>query len=264
MYWSDEFEGSSLNTSTWSPYNSTYGDGNNELQCLTPNNVSVGGGSLKITAKRENVTCPGNKARSFSSGFIGSRETGTYFPVPAYYEIRAKIPHGQGLWPAFWLRHRNGSSTAEVDIMEYFHSQVPGKTTQTLHLNGVSNVSKKTAFVESPTASSGWHRWGVAIEPVTGGWRFTFYTDGVAVHSYTDTNAAWASQAPGSAMFDIAVNMAVGGNWVGHPDDSLGVLANLSRCAQGGTYPSACTSTGIRRASFAEPYEVDYVRVFTR
>jgi hypothetical protein len=65
-------------------------------------------------------------------------------------------------------------------------------------------------------------------------------------------------------MFDIAVNMAVGGNWVGHPDDSLGVLANLSRCAQGGTYPSACTSTGIRRASFAEPYEVDYVRVFTR
>jgi beta-glucanase (GH16 family) len=231
---------------------------------LTPNNLSVGGGTLKITAKRETLTCPNGSVRSFSSGFIGTRETGTYFPVPGYYEIRAKLPHAQGMWPAFWLRHRNGSSTAEVDVMEYFHSQVPGKTTQTLHLDGVSNVSKKTSFVETPSTTPGWHTWGAAIEPVEGGWRFTMYTDGVAVHSYTDTAASWASKAPSEAMFDIAVNLAVGGNWVGHPDDALGVLSNLGRCAQGGTYPNACTSTGIRRAAFPEQYEVDYVRVFTR
>lgn len=264
LLWSDEFSGAALNTATWKPYHSTYGDGNKELQCLTPNNVAVSGGTLKITAKREQITCPGGKLRAFTSGFLGTRETGTYFPAEAYYEIRARIPHAQGLWPAFWLRHRSGSSTAEVDAMEYFHSQVPGKTTQTLHLNGVSNVSKKTTSVEAPTTTPGWHTWGVAIEPVAGGQRFTFYTDGVAVHTYVDTNAGWTSKAPANGTFDIAVNMAVGGNWVGHPDDPLGVLSNLSRCAQGGTYPDACRTTGIRRAAFPATYEVDYVRVFTR
>ena len=56
----DEFNGSSLDTSKWSAYNNTYGDGNNEYACLTPNNVAVTGGSLKITSKKETVTCPGN------------------------------------------------------------------------------------------------------------------------------------------------------------------------------------------------------------
>ena len=155
LVWSEEFGGSSLDTRVWKPYHSTYGDGNNELACLTPGNVSVSGGSLKLTARREKLTCPNGSTRQFSSGFLGTRETGTYFPRYGRFEIRAKVPHAQGLWPAFWLRHRNGSGVAEVDVMEYFHSQVPGKTTQTLHLDGRSNVSKRTTFVESPTSSPG-------------------------------------------------------------------------------------------------------------
>ena len=55
----DEFNGSSLDSSKWSAYNNTYGDGNNEYACLTPNNVAVSGGTLKITSKKESVTCPG-------------------------------------------------------------------------------------------------------------------------------------------------------------------------------------------------------------
>ena len=187
LVWSEEFGGSSLDTRVWKPYHSTYGDGNNELACLTPGNVSVSGGSLKLTARREKLTCPNGSTRQFSSGFLGTRETGTYFPRYGRFEIRAKVPHAQGLWPAFWLRHRNGSGVAEVDVMEYFHSQVPGKTTQTLHLDGRSNVSKRTTFVESPTSSPGWHTWSVEISKVSGGVRFDFGVDGSVVHSYTDT-----------------------------------------------------------------------------
>jgi beta-glucanase (GH16 family) len=262
----DEFNGSTLATSKWKPYHNTYGEGNKELACLTPNNVSQGGGTLKIVAKKQDVTCPGAKARSYTSGFLGSRETGTYYPRYARFEIRAKVPHAQGLWPAFWLRHRNGASVAEVDIMEYFHSQVPGKTTQTLHLDGRYNISKKTSSFESAaTSAPGWHTWTVDILPVTDGVRFTFYLNGTQTHTFVDTQAHWATSAPADGTWDIALNMAVGGNWVGDPDDTLGYLRNLNRCSISGTAPGGCTTTGIRRVDWSKStYEIDYVRVYTK
>ena len=264
----DEFDGGTLDASKWKPYHNTYGDGNNELACLTPANVAQGGGSLKITAERETVSCPGGTTEQYTSGFIGSRETGTYYPKFARFEIRAKLPHAQGLWPAFWLRHRNGASTAEVDIMEYFHSQVPGRTTQTLHLDGRYNISKKTTtFENAQTPTPGWHTWAVEIEPDPNGVRFTFFLDDSATHTYVDTQHDWASSDP-SSTWDIAVNLAVGGKWVGVPDDELGYLRDLNRCSISGTAPGGCTTTGINRVDWNDPadstYEVDYVRVFTR
>jgi beta-glucanase (GH16 family) len=262
LVFADEFNSTSLNTGVWKPYHSTYGDGNHELQCHTPNNVAVSNGTLKITARRGTVTCPNGAVRNFSSGFLGTRETGTYFPRYGRFEIRAKVPHGQGLWPAFWLRHRNGASTAEVDIMEYFHSQVPGKTTGTLHLDGHYNISKKTTHFEAPTTTPGWHTWAVDIQPASTGVKFTFLLDGNAYHTYTDTQRHWASQAPTDGLWDIAVNLSVGGNWVGHPDTALGYLPAISICAQRGTTPTNCTTTGIRRAAFPAPYEIDYIHVY--
>jgi Glycosyl hydrolases family 16 len=263
LVFSDDFDGSSLNTGIWAVYNNTYGDGNHELACLTPNNVTVSGGLLQITAKRETVTCPNGSVRKFTSGFVTTRDTKTYFPRYGRYEIRGKLPHGQGLWPAFWLRHRDGASTAEVDIMEYFHSQVPGESTQTLHLDGVSNVTKKTSEFEANEASPGWHTWAVDIKPAANGAvTFSFLTDGVVDLTYTDTRANWAKLYSGQPLFDIAINMAVGGDWAGNPDDPLGWLSNLNRCAQGGTGPNNCKADGIQRAVFPSTFLVDYVRVW--
>lgn len=257
--WSDEFDGSTLNTKVWTPYFNTYGDGNNEMACLTPNNVAVSGGTLKITARRETITCPKGDVRKFTSGFIGTRETGTYFARYGHFEMRAKLPHGFGLWPAFWLRHRNGAGTAEVDIMEYFHANNPGKTTATLHLDGRSNLSKKVVPFEQPTVSPGWHIWAVDILPDPAGVKFTFSLDGTAYHTYVDTQHKWTSADP-NGTWDIAVNLAVGGNWTGDPDAPLGYLGNLKRCSQGGTPPNNCKTDGIVRADLPATYEVDYVR----
>lgn len=260
----DEFDGSALNGANWKAYHNTYGDGNNELACLTPNNVVVSGGTAKIVAKKQTTTCPSGVTDKYSSGFIGSREAGKYYPRYARFEVRAKVPHAQGLWPAFWLRHRNGSGVAEVDIMEYFHSQVPGKTSQTLHLDGVSNISKKATTFEAPTAAPGWHTWAVDIVPDPNGVRFTFYLDGKATHTFVDTKHAWAS-ADANGTWDIAVNLAVGGKWTGDPDDTLGYLRDLNRCSISGTAPNGCTSTGIKRVDWsASTYEVDYVRVYKK
>ena len=263
----DEFNGASLNTSKWKPYYSNYGSSNLQLECNTPNNVSQSSGSLKIVAKKQAVTCPTGGAMNYTSGFVGSRETGTYYPRYARFEMRAKLPHAQGLWPAFWLRHRGGAGVAEVDIMEYFHSQVPGKTTQTLHLDGVSNVSKKTTTFENPANTPGFHTWTVDVLPDPAGVRFTFFVDGVQVHTYVDAKHAWTGSAPADGTWDIALNMGVGGRWVGNPDGTLGLLDLLNRCSISGTAPGTCTTTGIKRVNWtntaATSMDVDYVRVYT-
>ncbi len=265
----DEFDGSSVDGSKWKTYNNTYGDGNNEMACLRPDNAQESGGTLRIVAQKESVTCPGNKARNYTSAFLGSREVGRYYPVYGRYEIRARLPHAQGLWPAFWLRHRNGAGVAEVDILEYFHSAHPGQSSGTLHLDGVHNVSQATVgFEPSSVTTSGWHTWAVEISPDPAGVRFEFFMDDQKYESYVDTKHAWLTTADPSSSWDIAVNMAVGGSWVGGPDDTLGYLRDVNRCSKGGSAPDGCDATGIRRANWADraatTYEVDYVRVYTR
>ncbi len=263
----DEFNGTAVDGSKWKTYHSTYGDGNHELACLTPENVIEAGGSLQITSKRQTATCPGGRTRSYTSGFLGSREVGRYYPMYGRFEARLKVPHAQGLWPAFWLRHRNGASTAEVDILEYFHSQRPGQGSAALHLDGVKNVLKKNVPFESAQGASGWHVWAVEISPTAAGPRFEFFRDGTSYGSFVDTKHAWASSDP-AATWDIALNQAVGGNPTGEPDGTLGYLPNLGRCSIGGTAPAGCTTTGINRVDWTRPtaatYSVDYVRVFTR
>ena len=262
----DEFNDTSVNGGKWSAYHSNYGSSNLQLECNTPANVSEAGGSVRITAKKQAVSCPSGGAMRYTSGFLGSRETGTYYPRYARFEMRAKVPHAQGLWPAFWLRHRGGAGVAEVDIMEYFHSQVPGKSTQTLHLDGVSNVSKKTTAFENPAATPGFHTWAVEILPDPGGVRFSFFVDNVKVHTYVDATHAWTS-ADAAGTWDIALNLAVGGRWVGSPDGTLGLLELLNRCSISGTAPGGCSTTGIHRVDWADPAEatfaIDYVRVYT-
>lgn len=267
LYWADEFNGTSLDTTSWKPYHSTYGDGNQEEACLTPNNVTVSSGTLKITSKREPISCPGKPQDQFSSGFIGSREVGKYYPKYAKYEMRAKVPHAQGLWPAFWLRHKNGSSTAEVDVMEYFHTQVPGKTTATIHLDNTKNVAKKTINFEYPSAAPSWHTWAVEIQPDpndSSKARFNFLMDGNNYFSVTPSQQNWASQVDVNNMFDIAINTAVGGTYSGHPDDPLGWSRYLNACLKPYKGNQPCDSTGVNRAQFPMNYEIDYVRVYTK
>ncbi len=264
----DEFNAKGLDGSKWKAYHNTYGDGNNEYACLTPDNVKVSGGTLKIRSKKETVTCPSGSTRNYTSGFIGSRDVGKYYTRYARFEIRARVPHAQGLWPAFWLRHRNGAGVAEVDVMEYFHNQVPGKSTATLHLDGRHNLSKKSVHFEDPSVvTSGWHNWAVEITKVSDGVKFDFFVDGNMSLSYTDTQHKWANGAE-EGTWDMAINQAVGGNWGGDPDGVLGELPLVKRCGIGGTFPGGCRTTGINRVDWNDPddatFEVDWVRVYTR
>lgn len=151
--------------------------------------------------------------------------------------------------------------------MEYFHASSPGSTNATLHLDGVKNAYQRKAVFESPTSNPSWHTWGVYIEKVSTGVKFTFFLDRVEQGTYTDTSANWSKNYSQTKLFDIAINEAVGGRYIGNPDSPLGYLDILGRCAQNNqatTSPSSCPKTGIMRATFPATYQVDYVRVFAQ
>lgn len=265
----DEFNDDSIDTSKWRVYHNTYGDGNKELACLTPNNVDELGGMLVILSRRQTVTCPSGSVRKYTSGFLGSREVGRYYPMFGRFEMRARLPHAQGLWPAFWLRHRRGAGVAEVDIMEYFHSQLPGYGSAALHLDGRYNLMQKHTYFESPQIPEpGFHTWAVEISKVSTGIKFEFFMDEKSYGSYIDTQHNWANDVDPNATWDIAINQAVGGNWVGEPDGILGYLPGVNRCSISGTAPNGCSTKGINRIDWpgllGGTYAIDYVRVYVR
>jgi beta-glucanase (GH16 family) len=287
IVWSDEFEGTAINTSNWKALYSTYGSGGGQIQCHTPANVTVNNGTAKLVARKEQIKAPDGTFREYSGAFLSSRDAGKYHPLYGKYEMRARIPHGQGIATAFWLRHRNGSSTAEVDVMEIFHAQTPGNITHTLHFQkslGL-NVSKKSVPLEVPVVGTGgWHTFAVDIRPVVEGDDsqvvFKFFVDGKETMKYTNTNASSWTSVDKSAAWDIAVSQPVGGSYWGHPEKDLGYL---SSGLIGGTNPNKCSLTyktptsgpascptdkngdgkpDIWFASFPSLFEVDYVRVY--
>ncbi len=278
LYWADEFTGSSVDETRWRRYSGNYGHGDRfMLHCLVPENATVSGGTLKLQAARERRNCPQGGWMDYTSGFLGSRDTGTYYPAFARFEFRARTPHGQGMFPALWLRHRNGAGTAEVDVFEMFHATAPGTATQTLHFptSYGTNTAKQTTFIETPTRGrGGWHTYAVEITRIdpdrTDVAQFRFLVDDVPTLTFVNTKArAWAPSDPMAPTWDIALQLWIGGQWTGHPDQKLGFYqANGGVCAKNDRRPANgdpknCPTDGLHFAPWNDSiFEVDYVRVY--
>ena len=92
LIWSDEFDGTTLNTSNW--VNETNIDVNNEWQKYTNgDNLAIKDGILTITAKKVGS---GQKKGDYTSGRINSNGLKTF--LYGRMEIRAKLPAGRGTW----------------------------------------------------------------------------------------------------------------------------------------------------------------------
>lgn len=126
LVWSDEFSGTELNTADWtheigSGCPNLCGWGNNELQYYRAENTTVANGHLTIEAKEENIA-----GRSYTSSRIKTQ--GKQFFKYGRIDIRAKLPRGNGLWPALWMLGESISSvgwprSGEIDIMEMIGGQ---------------------------------------------------------------------------------------------------------------------------------------------
>src|SRR5699024_3771716 len=107
LVWSDEFDENQLDTSVWSYRIGTgsNGWGNNELEYYTDRkeNLFLSSGLLTIEARKEKF-----QGQEYTSARIATqnKKTFTYGRV----DIRAKLPVGQGIWPALWMLGNNISS----------------------------------------------------------------------------------------------------------------------------------------------------------
>ena len=152
LVWSDEFNGSTLDGSKWNIENHA-GNTNNELEYYTnrAQNVHVSNGNLAITALKEEYG-----GRHYTSGRINT--DGKFSILYGKFEMRAKLPYGQGIWPAFWMLgnniHQVGWPTCgEIDIMETIGKD-PSHNHGTLH---AKNFDKGASYYLKEGFSSDYH-----------------------------------------------------------------------------------------------------------
>ena len=132
LRWSDEFNGTSLNTTLWNVEENGNGGGNQELQYYRKENVAVHDGNLVLTARRENYN---NK--QFTSGRVNTRDK-AYFKH-GIIQARIKFPKtANGLWPAYWMMGNDYGKVGwpkcgEIDIVETGNADGIKNGTQTRH-----------------------------------------------------------------------------------------------------------------------------------
>ncbi|HEX2838710.1 MAG TPA: glycoside hydrolase family 16 protein [Phycisphaerales bacterium] len=217
-----------------------HGWGNNELQCYTSstkNSFHDGSGNLVIRAIKEQTTDDKGTKRDYSSARILTK--GKFSQTYGRFEARLKVPVGRGIWPAFWtlgenITTKNWPHCGEIDIMEYL-----GHDTMTAYgtihgpgYSGAEGKSKPFKLTSAPSFHDDFHTFAIEWSESEVLW----FIDGQQYHRVTPDDlkpSEWVFDTP----FFMILNLAVGGNWPGNPDD---------------------------KTTLPQDYSIDYVRVYER
>ena len=242
LLWADEFDGDAMDESKWNYEPHEPGWVNNELQEYTTStdNVFVRDGKLVLKA----IKSEKNGKDYYTSGKVtGQNKTDFLYGKVV---VSAKVPEGQGLWPAIWMMPKDESyygqwpKCGEIDIMESLGHQT-NISYSTIHYgepHGEQQGSIERSGADSFSAK--FHEYSVEWEPG----EMRFYTDGELVLTCNDWFTAVQGEddkpypAPFDQPFFVQLNLAVGGNWPGNPD----------------------ATTDFSKAEF----EIDYVRVYQK
>ena len=224
LVWADEFESEALDLSSWS-YDvgdgcpSLCGWGNNELEYYTSSsdNSYLADGNLVITAKSEHI-----QNSSYSSAKLitrGKREF-KYGRI----DVRAKMPTGQGLWPAIWMLPTDNvygtwPASGEIDIVELVGHEAD-RVHGTVHFGpavGVSQNSGSSYSLAAGEFADDFHVFSTVWAEDSIQW----LVDGVRYHSISRASVGatvGTENYPFNETFYLIFNVAVGGNWPGAPD----------------------------------------------
>ena len=218
LIWSDEFDGTTLNTNYWS--NETNVDVNNEWQKYTDgNNLEIKDGILTITAYK---TGPGQHKYDYTSGRINT--SGKKEFLYGRMEIRAKLPSGRGTWPATWMLGANIGTVGwpacgELDIMEHVGYD-PLWIQGSIHSPSSYGQTVNSGRLKVDDCESQFHVYGMTWTPD----KIEYYVDDPKKPYYTyspsvKNSSTWPFDKP---CFFI-LNLAIGGNWGGVQgvDDSI-------------------------------------------
>ncbi len=224
LVWEDGFDGDKLNLNDWNFEYHEPGWVNAELQEYVDSekNTYVQDGKLYIQALKE---IRDGKAY-YTSGRINTKGKKNY--QYGRFEVRAKVPSGKGFLPAFWMMPEDESyygqwpKCGEIDVMEV-HGSALSTTYGTLHF-GEPHTQKQGSY----TLPEGQTNFGEDFHVFACEWdpdEFRFYVDDILFYTVND----WFTQKPGFGKvaypapydqpFYMILNLAVGGSWVGYPDE---------------------------------------------
>jgi beta-glucanase (GH16 family) len=217
LAWSDNFT-SSGDLGRW---NVAKGGswGNKELQFYNPSNVSLAhGGGLVITATN---TGHGELCWYGPCAYTSARLSteGKFAQEYGLFAARIKLPTGQGLWPAFWMKGSDVkaymSDAGEIDVIE-INNKKPDTTVEAfLH----APAEKYGAYTRLPSSlSAGYHVYAVNWTSA----RISFLVDG-RVYGHVDAYDDWSFNKP----FFLILDLAVGGTWPGSPNASTKFPAHM-------------------------------------
>ncbi len=221
----DEFDGGKLDYDKWMPKDPWGVERNGELQGYWLKAFHLSDGILKIRCEDTPTFYDGQK-REYRSGMMTTH--GKFSQKYGRFEIRCKVPAGQGLWPAFWmLADKPLSWPPEIDILEIL-GEDPDRIYLSHHWvnpeDPKGDSESITAEIDGPDFSKEFHTFALEWQKDEMRW----YIDGIEKHSTTD-------EIPHRPMFLLA-NLAVGG-WAKEPD---------------GNTP------------FPSDFEIDHIRVWTK
>lgn len=223
--WSDEFDGangSSPDPKKWVLETGGNGWGNHELEYYTSRtkNVRQENGNLVIEATKEDFLGPEGVRRKYTSSRLTTE--GLFSQQYGRFEARIQIPSGQGVWPAFWMLGANRSGVGwpecgEIDVMEALGS-APETIQGSLHGPGYSGTNPLSTAYTLPRGrfSDGFHIFAVEWEPNI----VRFYVDDKLYASKTPADLPATKRWVYDHPFFIVLNLAVGGNLPGRPDES--------------------------------------------
>jgi beta-glucanase (GH16 family) len=223
LTWSDEFNapnGSTPDPAKWVYDVGGNGWGNKELEYYTKReqNAFLEDGHLVIRAIKEKYPGADGASREYTSARLKTQ--GKFSQAYGRFEARIQIPHGQGLWPAFWLLGDDIDKTGwpacgEIDIMENIGKE-PSQIHGSMHGPGYSGDRGFTSIFKLPGGGrfyDDFHVYAVEWEPNV----VRFYLDSKLYATFTPdllpAGMKWVFDHP----FFILLNVAVGGDWPGPP-----------------------------------------------
>ena len=222
LYWSDEFNGSSLDTSKWNYEigNGNWGWGNGEAQYYTNGNDSVSDGVLTIQGRKEHMG-----EQDYTSTRIKTQ--GKVKFTYGYVEARIALPVISGMWPAFWMMPNDSTyggwpHSGEIDIMEA-RGRLPYVSSSAIHFSKPNGDHTYLTEEKSGHYIGDYHKYAVEWKEDV----IKFFVDDVCYH--TDYKNQWGTstaQSSETAPFDqdfyIILNLAIGGqfdNWTMPPEN---------------------------------------------
>ena len=237
LVWNDEFNGTGLpDAGKWvydTEANLT-GWYNNEEQYYAVRKTEYSrqqDGRLFITARKASLSSePDWGGQVYTSARLITRGKASW--TYGFFEIRARMPCGQGTWPAIWMLGTadNWPDSGEIDIMEHV-GMYPDTVSATIHTRSTAGTSGNGAELKVADACTAFHNYQATWTAD----RIVFAVDGKPYHSYGNKGTGAASWPFNKPQY-LLLNLAIGGEMAGWVDPAV----------------------------LPRSFEVDYVRVYQK